>query len=234
LSKFMRNNKGNSESVGNNGKYNTVVISLGLILALILSAFLFLDWRVKDVCKWSRFEEIPEFSKRMDLISSIFKKDLYHVYFVQDYKDYISKEKLLEDVDINQKEIIKQLKDAGLHDSEITVSSRGKVYTYKKAASKSEKMLFGINGVAIDVKTKDKKLYELLSGSAITISHQHKTDVQISWLIKNQNGHSIHTSSRSIFSFSITQGLLKILDCTRVCIRHNTLIEGRHGKVKPS
>ena len=210
--------KSKAERPESSGKKRVIGIAVGGIFTLTLAVFLFFDWRVKDICKWSHFEEMPNFSKRIDLISSIFKRDLYHIYFVQDYKDYTSKEKLLEDVNRNQKEIVKQLKKAGFRDDEITISSPREIYTYKGATPEPEKTLFEMKGVAIDIKTKNKKLYyELLSGSVITISQQN-----------------IHTSLRPIFSFSITQNLLKVLDCSRIHLRHATLIEEKHSKTKSS
>ena len=196
------------------------------IIAIVFFAMaLFLDWRVRDVCQWSRFEEMPSFSKRVDLISSVFKINTYHIYFVQDYKDYESKEKLLNDVNSNQKEIENQLKKAGLNDNEITISSPGEIYAYEVSTSESEKTLFGMNNVAINIKTKNKKIYELFSSPLLSISRQPKTDVQMFWTITNSAGHSIQRSSREVFSFSITKSLLKVLDCTRVNIQHCTLVE---------
>lgn len=146
-----------------------------------MAVFLFLDWRVKDICKWSHLAEIPSFSKRIDLISSIFRWNTYHIYFVQDYRDYSSKEKLLDDVNKNRKRIMEQLKATGFQDNEIEVSPIGEIYEYKGPTSLSKKTeLFGINGVIIDMKTSDKKLYKLFSDIIVTISHQPKTTVQTS------------------------------------------------------
>ena len=229
-----------AESTGNSNvnmktekKKYWITAAVGGVMSLILAVFLFLDWRVRDVCKWSRFEKNPQFSKRVDLISSIFEKDLYHFYFVQDYRDYSSKKKLLEDVDRNQKEIVKQLKKAGFQDDEIEISPMGRIYKYKGPTPWSKKSeLFGMNGIAIDVKTKNQKLYKLISSSGVTISRHPKAgaDVQILWLPKTSAGHSIHRSSRNVFSFSITNSLLKALDCTRIHIEHTTLIEEKHSK----
>lgn len=82
-----------------------VGVAVGGIFALAFMVFLFLDWRVRDVCKWSHFEEMPSLSKRVDLVSSIFKLNTYHVYFVQDYRDYSSREKLLNDINKNREQI---------------------------------------------------------------------------------------------------------------------------------
>lgn len=193
------------------------------VASLFLAIALFLDWRVRDVCRWSRFDEMPSFSKRVDLISSVFKINTYHIYFVLDYKDYENKEKLLNDVNSNQKEIEKQLKKAGLNDNEITVSSLGEIYAYEVSTSESEKTLFGMNNVAIDIKTKNKKLYDLFSSSLLSILDNQKRMSKCS----NLAGHSIQRSSREVFSFSFTKGLLKILDCTRINIQHCTLVESK-------
>ncbi len=211
---------------------NGIAITCGFVLLLLLFVFMLLDWRVKDVCKWSHFEEIPSFSQRIDLISSIFKINTYHVYFVQDYQGYSSREKLLDDIEKNQKHIIKQLKTAGLQDGEIEISLPSQIDTYEESAHWSaDTKSFGINGVTIDIKTKNKKLYNLFSNAVITVSHQPKTDVQISWPIEKLKGHSIHQSSRPVFSFSFTSTILKALDCTRVSVVHQTLIEKNPNKI---
>ncbi|MBO7642002.1 MAG: hypothetical protein J6S86_02470 [Alphaproteobacteria bacterium] len=207
-------------------KKGLVGIVIGGVSALALASFLFLDWRVKDVCKWSHLAKIPSFSKRIDLISSIFKWNTCHIYFVQDYRDYSSKEKLLDDVNKNRKYVIEQLKSAGFQDNEIEVSPIGKIYEYKGPTPWSQKTeLFGINGVTIEMKTSDKKLYKLFSDVNVTISHQPKTTVQTSWPIEKVRGHIIHQSSRHVFSFSLTNTILKSLDCTRVSVLHQALIE---------
>ncbi len=213
----LQESKGISKLVG---------VAAGGIFALALAIFLFLDWRVRDVCKWSRFEEMPSLPKQIDLISSIFRKDQYHIYFVQDYKCYSSKEKLRDDVKRNQKEIVGQLKEAGFRDDEIEISPIGKIYEYKGLTPWSEKSkLFGMNGMALDVKTADEKLYKSFSDVIVNISHQPKTNVQTTWPIKPIMGRSIHKSSRHVFSFSFTNSILKILDCTRVSVLHQTLVE---------
>jgi len=215
-----------AESAGISRHFNKKIWVIGVVAAIFLIIFLFLDWRVKDVCKWSRFEEMPNFSKRVDLISSIFKKNTYHIYFVLDYKDYRNKEKLLDDSSKNQKEIRRQLKKAGLRDDEITISFSREIYTYEDSTSNHKKtILFGMNGVAIDIKTKNKRLYDLLSSPHLSISRKSKTDVRVFWPLTNLAGHNIGRSSRSIFSFSITAGFFKILDCTRVNLQHCTLVE---------
>ncbi len=207
-------------------KKGLVSIVIGGVSALALTAFLFLDWRVKDICEWSHLAEIPSFSKRIDLISSIFRWNTYHIYFVQDYRDYSSKKKLLDDVNKNREYIIEQLKSAGFQDNEIEVSPIGKIYEYKGPTPWSKKTeLFGINGVTIEIKSSDKKLYKLFSDVIVTISHQQKTTVKTSWPIEKVRGHSIHKSSRAVFSFSFTSEILKILDCTRVSVLHQTIIE---------
>lgn len=203
-----------------------VGVTVGGIFALAFAIFLFLDWRVRDVCKWSHFEKMPSLSKRIDLISSIFKLNTYHIYFVQDYRDYSSREKLLNDINKNREQIIKQLKSAGFQDNSIKVSPIGKIYKYKGPTPWSEKSeLFGMNGIAIDVKTSDKKLYKLFSSVAVTISHQPKTNVQASWPIEKAGGRSIHESSRPIFSFSFTNAILRNMDCTRISALHQTIVE---------
>lgn len=209
------------ESTGISWHFDKKVWIIGVVVTVFLVMFLFLDWRVKDVCRWNCFKEMPGFSKRVDLISSIFKKNTYHIYWVLDYKDYESKEKLIDDVNSNQKGIEKQLKNAGFNDEEITISSPREIYTYEGSTS----MLFGMNGVAIDIKTKNKKLYKLFSSSLLSISRQPKIDVQVFWPMTNLAGYCIHRSSKPVFSFSITQSFLKILDCKRVNMQHCTLIE---------
>lgn len=163
---------------------------------------------------------------RVDLISSIFKLNTYHIYFVQDYRDYSSREKLLDDINKNREQIIKQLKSAGFQGNSIKVSPIGKIYEYKGPTPWSEKSeLFGMNGIAIDVQTSDEKLYKSFSSVAVTISHQLKTNVQTSWPIEKAGGRSIHESSRPIFSFGFTNAILRNLDCTRISVLHQTLVE---------
>ena len=75
------------------------------------------------------------------------------------------------------------------------------------------------------MKTSDKKLYKLFSDVIVTISHKPETTVQTSRPIEKVRGHSIHQSSKPVFSFSITNTVLKSLNCTRVSVLHQTLIE---------
>ncbi len=130
-------NKG--KSVEFSSQKRLVGIAIGGMSALALATFLFLDWRIKDICKWSHLAEVPSFSKRIDLISSIFRWNTYHVYFVQDYRDYSNKEKLLDDVNKNRKHIMEQLKAAGFQDNEIEVSPIRETYEYKGPTPWSKK-----------------------------------------------------------------------------------------------
>lgn len=214
------------ESKGKSAEFISPKRLVSIVIGGALALATLLDWRVKDVCKWSHLAEIPGFSKRVDLIYSIFKWNTYHIYFVQDYRDYSSREKLLDDVNKNRKHIMEQLKAAGFQDNEIEISPIGKIYEYEGPTTWSKKTeLFGINGITFTVKTSNKKLYELFSDVIVTISHQPKTTVQTSWPIKKVRGHSVHESSRPVFSFSFTSEILKILDCTRISVLHQTLVE---------
>ncbi len=90
-------------------------------------------------------------------------------------------------MNINQKKIIKELKKAGFRDDEITISSPREIHAYEVSTSESKKTFFRMNGVAIDIKTKNKKLYDEL----------HMTG----HLLDNPVGNAIQRSSRNIFSF---------------------------------
>lgn len=50
-------NKG--KSVEFSSQKRLVGIAIGGMSALALATFLFLDWRIKDICKWSHLAEVP-------------------------------------------------------------------------------------------------------------------------------------------------------------------------------
>ena len=192
--------------------YWTIAVVSAIFLA-ILSVFAFLDWRIREVSKWGKLEEAPEFSKRIGLISSIFNKNMHHLYFALDYKDYSSEQKLLEDMKIDQAQIIEQLKKSSIKDDEIQVSLPGKVFKSKGPTQWSDKtQLFNMKGGSIEVKTSDEKFEAALK--AVTY-----------WPAKSRR--SIRSGSRPIFSIRSLNALLKsdLLDCTRIQFFNSVLIE---------